>query len=73
VVRLAFAILLVTTALGGVDRGPLPVFSRVLRIVLGIAILLTYVEAQALGIIASLILLYTDHRRAQKRIPEAPL
>ena len=72
-VRLALAIWLVTTALGGVDRGALPVYSRFLRILLGIAILLTYIEVQALGVIASIILLYADRKRAQKKIMDATL
>ena len=66
--RLALAIWLVTTAMGGVDRAPLPAYSRVLRIALGITVLLTYVEAQIGGIIAALILLYVDSKR-KKLIP----
>ena len=66
--RLALAIWLVTTAMGGVDRAPLPAYSRVLRIALGITVLLTYVEAQIGGIIAALILLYVDSKR-KKIIP----
>ena len=65
IIRLALAIWLVTTALGGVDRAPLPSYSRILRIILGISILLTYIEAQIGGIIAAIILLYLDSRRAK--------
>ena len=65
IIRLALAIWLVTTALGGVDRAPLPSYSRILRIILGIFILLTYIEAQIGGIIAAIILLYLDSRRAK--------
>jgi len=73
VVRLALAIWLVTTALGGVDRAPLPVYSRVLRIILGILILLTYIEAQIVGFIASFILLYVEYKRAKSTIPSTPI
>jgi TRAP transporter 4TM/12TM fusion protein len=72
VIRLALAIWLVTTALGGVDRAPLPVYSRILRITLGVVILLTYIEVQIAGIIASLILLYVDSKRAKSTIPSTP-
>ena len=61
--RLSLAIWLVTTAMGGVDRAPLPAYSRILRIALGITVLLTYPEAQIGGIIAALILLYVDAKR----------
>ena len=72
VIRLALAIWLVTTALGGVDRAPLPVYSRILRITLGVVILLTYIEVQIAGFIASLILLYVDAKRAKSTIPSTP-
>jgi hypothetical protein len=61
-----------TTGLGGVDRAPLPVYSRILRMVLGITILLNFGEAQIAGVIASLILLYVDYKRAKLVIPGAP-
>ena len=73
VIRLALAIWLVTTALGGVDRAPLPVYSRILRITLGVVILLTYIEVQIAGFIASLILLYVDAKRAKSTIPSTPI
>ena len=73
VIRLALAIWLVTTALGGVDRAPLPVYSRILRITLGVVILLTYIEVQIAGFIASLILLYVDSKRAKSTIPSTPI
>ena len=72
VIRLALAIWLMTTGLGGVDRAPLPVYSRILRMVLGITILLNFGEAQIAGVIASFILLYVDSKRAKLAIPGAP-
>ena len=72
VIRLALAIWLMTTGLGGVDRATLPVYSRILRMVLGITILLNFGEAQIAGVIASLILLYVDSKRAKLAIPGAP-
>ena len=62
-----------TAALGGVDRASLPVFFRLLRIVLGITILLNFGEVQVAGIIASLILPYADYKRAKLTIPDAPV
>ena len=72
VVRLALAIWLVTTALGGVDRVALPAYSRILRIFFGIIVLFDFGELQIAGVIGSLILLYVDYKRAQKRMPEVP-
>ena len=72
VVRLALAIWLVTTALGGVDRATLPAYSRILRIFFGIIVLFDFGELQIAGVIGSLILLYVDYKRAQKRMPEVP-
>ena len=65
------AIWLMTTALGGVDRAPLPLYSRILRIALGIIILLNFVEVQIAGVIASLILLYVEYKRAKVTLPDA--
>ncbi|MEE2999765.1 MAG: TRAP transporter fused permease subunit [Pseudomonadota bacterium] len=65
VIRLSLAIWLVTTALGGVDRSPLPAYSRILRLSLGVIILLTYIEAQIGGVIAAIILLYVEAKRAK--------
>jgi TRAP transporter 4TM/12TM fusion protein len=72
VIRLSLSIWLVTTSLGGVDRAPLPVYSRILRVFLGITILLNFVEVQIAGVIASLILLYVEYKRAKLIIPSAP-
>tara|TARA_A100001011_G_scaffold216914_1_gene224873 strand:- start:3650 stop:5536 length:1887 start_codon:yes stop_codon:yes gene_type:complete len=70
VIRLGIAIWLITTALGGVDRSKLPVFSRLLRIILGILVLLTYVEAQIFGVIAAISLLYYDGLKAKRNKSE---
>ncbi|MBT7957215.1 MAG: TRAP transporter fused permease subunit [Rhodospirillaceae bacterium] len=67
VFRLSLAIWLMTTSLGGVDRDRLSIFSRVLRMVLGIAILLNFVEVQAIGVVASIALLYIEARIAKKK------
>ena len=71
VIRLALAIWLMTTALGGVDRAPLPLYSRILRLALGVIILLNFVEVQIAGVIASLILLYVEYKRAKLTTPDA--
>jgi TRAP-type uncharacterized transport system fused permease subunit len=63
--RLSLAIWLFTTALGGVDREPLAGYSRVLRLILGVVILLDYIEIQAIGVILSLVLLYIEAKRAK--------
>ena len=67
VFRLSLAIWLMTTALGGVDRDRLSIYSRVLRFALGIVILLNFVEVQIIGVIASLGLLYLDAQKAKKK------
>ena len=66
VFRLALAIWLMTTALGGVDRKSLPPYSRLLRMGLGITILLNFGEAQIAGSFLALILLYFEYRHAKK-------
>ena len=60
-----------TTALGGVDRAPLPLYSRILRVALGVIILLNFVEVQIAGVIAALVLLYVEYKRAKVTLPEA--
>jgi hypothetical protein len=67
VFRLSLAIWLMTTGLGGVDRDRLPAYSRVLRFVLGIVVLLNFVEVQIIGVIVSLALLYFDAQRAKNK------
>ena len=42
-----------------------------MRIALGIIILLNFVEVQIAGVIASLILLYVEYKRAKVTLPEA--
>ena len=71
VIRLALAIWLMPTALGGVDRAPLPLNSRIFRIALGVIILLNFVEVQIAGVIAALILLYVEYKRAKVTLPDA--
>ena len=65
VARLALAIWLMTTALGGVDRAPLPMWSRILRTALGICVLLTFIEIQIAAAVAGLALLYVESRRTK--------
>lgn len=65
VLRLALAIWLMTTALGGVDRGPLPIWSRLLRFALGVGVLLIYTEVQIAAAVAGLGLLVLESRRAK--------
>jgi len=60
VIRLSLAIWLITTALGGVDRASLPLYSRLLRLVLAITMLLTFIEAQIFAVVAAILLLYLD-------------
>ena len=60
VIRLSLAIWLITTALGGVDRASLPLYSRLLRLVLAITMLLTFIEAQLFAVVAAILLLYLD-------------
>ncbi len=64
--RLALAIWLMTTSLGGVDRDRLSIYSRVLRMVLGITILLNFIEMQIFGVVASLVLLYLEAKKAKQ-------
>lgn len=63
--RLALAIWLMTTALGGVDRAPLPAWSRAARAALGFAVLIGIVWVQAAAAAAALALLFVDFRRAK--------
>jgi TRAP transporter 4TM/12TM fusion protein len=64
--RLSLAIWLMTTALGGVDRGLLPAYSRLIRMVLGIVVLLNFVELQIGGVIASFAILYFDAKKVKR-------
>ena len=70
VIRLALAIWLFTTALGGVDRAPLSIYSRILRVAFGFIVLLNFAEAQIAGVVASVILLYVDYKRAKPKISD---
>ena len=65
IARLALAIWLMTTALGGVDRAPLPMWSRILRIALGVGVLFTFIEVQVAAVIAGLALLVVESRLAR--------
>mgnify|MGYP003965824737 FL=1 len=65
VARLTLAIWIMTTALGGVDRSLLPLWSRVARVVLGLAVLFNVTEIQIGGALAALLLLFIDSRRAK--------
>ena len=65
VARLSLAIWLMTTALGGVDRAPLPLWSRILRISFGIGALLTITEVQIIAFIAGLALIIIEGRRVK--------
>ena len=65
VARLALAIWLMTTALGGIDRASLPAWSRAARLVLGLAMLFNVAEVQAIAVPASAALLFVDFRRAK--------
>ncbi len=64
VARLALAIWLMTTALGGVDRRRLPPWSRAARLVLGIGALLAMREIQIAAVALSLALLFVESRPA---------
>ena len=66
VVRLALAIWLMTTALGGMDRRRLSPRSRFLRMALGITVLLNFLEAQIVAGALALGLLYFDARFAKQ-------
>ena len=66
VIRLSLAIWLITTALGGVDRASLPLYSRLLRLILAIVMLLIFIEAQILGVAGAILLLYLDGVNAKK-------
>jgi TRAP-type uncharacterized transport system fused permease subunit len=66
VIRLSLAIWLITTALGGVDRASLPLYSRLLRSILAITMLLTFIEAQIFAVVAAILLLYLDGINAKK-------
>ena len=65
VARLSLAIWLMTTALGGVDRAPLPLWSRILRISFGIGALLTITEVQIIAFMAGLALIIIEGRRVK--------
>jgi hypothetical protein len=66
VIRLSLAIWLITTALGGVYRASLPLYSRLLRSILAITMLLTFIEAQIFAVVAAILLLYLDGINAKK-------
>jgi TRAP-type uncharacterized transport system fused permease subunit len=65
VLRLAFAIWLMTTGLGGIDRAPLTWYSRVARLALGVMVLTTWIEIQLAAAVIGLGLLVFEHRRAK--------
>jgi len=65
VLRLAFAIWLMTTGLGGVDRAPLPYWSRIARVALGVMVLFTIIEIQLAGAVLGLALLIYEYRQAK--------
>ena len=65
VARLALAIWLMTTALGGVDRARLPPWSRAARMALGIGVLFGAMEIQVAAVALSLVLLFVESRRAR--------
>lgn len=70
--RLALAIWLMTTALGGVDRAELSVLSRGLRMILGLVVLLNMIEVQVGAFVLGLLWLYYEVRvakSAQLRVP----
>jgi TRAP-type uncharacterized transport system fused permease subunit len=62
--RLSLAIWLFTTSLGGVDRERLKGYSRILRMALGILVLLDFIEIQAIAVVAAIVLLYIEAKRA---------
>ncbi len=66
VTRLVLAIWMITTALGGIDRAPLPYWSRAARLILGVGTLVTATEIQVAAFVLSFLLLYTDSRRAKR-------
>ena len=70
--RLALAIWLMTTALGGVDRTKLGPISRVLRIIFGISMLLNFLEIQIAAFVIGLLWLYFEVRRARSPAQAAP-
>ncbi len=74
VIRLSLAIWLMTTSLGGVDRTPLPLWSRAARMVLGIGSLLTITELQLAAVVAGVALLLFEWRRSgsQRATPAEP-
>ena len=63
--RLGLTIWLMTTALGGIDRAPLPPWSRAGRLALGMAALLDMTGIQIAAVLASAVLLFVDYRRAK--------
>lgn len=62
-IRLSLAIWIMTTGLSGVDRTVLPFWSRILRLVLGVCVLLDFTEVQVTAFALSLLLLYFEARR----------
>ena len=64
-VRLGLAIWLITTALGGVDRTRLPLWSRAARLVLGLGALLGMTEIQLGAVALSAALLFAEWKRAE--------
>ncbi len=70
VVRLSIALWLFTTALAAVDRFILAKWSRVLRFVLGIGLLLTNPTLQIMALIASITLLCGHHFAAKRKIAQ---
>ncbi len=69
VLRLGLAIWLITTALGGVDRTLLPMWSRILRSAIGISLLLNITEIQVGAAVAGLTLLFVECRWTKPRRP----
>ena len=67
VLRLGLAIWLITTALGGVDRTLLPMWSRILRSAIGISLLLNITEIQVGAAVAGLTLLFVECRWTKSR------
>ena len=69
ILRLCLAIWLITTALGGIDRTLLPMWSRILRSALGIGVLLNLTEVQVGAAVAGLTLLFVEYRWTKTHRP----
>lgn len=67
VLRLALAVWLLTTAMSGFERDRLAVWSRGLRLLLGLAMLLTYVEVQTAAVAAAVVLVVWETLAARQR------